>query len=229
MQPVPDSGDGNPPGFSAGNNWKSLKLTPLLAEQLSEWKTFMASPPKVFSSVPRNPKRAHGGGYPRHRPNVRMRLANRLQATALRTSWRVSLRQLSWVLRHSPCSGCFSGGRVRPCTSNSRTRCSTSSHARPLPPAEWVLHSLRHSSMSGHARRRLSVHARPNRPGVQAQLPGRLHASLLPHHVVQQRPEAQNVLLLGVCPVGHQPAHSIPYVSPLLQLAATCVSAATSP
>ena len=26
----PGFGDGNPPGFSAGNNWKSLKLNPLL-------------------------------------------------------------------------------------------------------------------------------------------------------------------------------------------------------
>ena len=85
-----------------------------------------------------------------------MRLANRLQATALRTSRRVSLRQFSCELRHRPVRGIVSGGSVSPCrssiaTSSSRTRLLTSSHVSPLPPAEWVFHSLRHSSMSGHA------------------------------------------------------------------------------
>ena len=38
MQPVPDSGDGNPPGFSAGNAGKSQKLTRLSPERTSEGK-----------------------------------------------------------------------------------------------------------------------------------------------------------------------------------------------
>ena len=57
MQPVTDSGDREPSRFLGGKQLEKPETDSIIAERPCERKGFGASPPEVFGSVPRNPKR----------------------------------------------------------------------------------------------------------------------------------------------------------------------------
>ena len=54
----PGFGGREPSRFLGGKQLEKPETESIIAEQLSGWKAFAAYPPKVFCSVPRNPKRA---------------------------------------------------------------------------------------------------------------------------------------------------------------------------
>ena len=163
MQPVPDSGDWNPPRFSAGKRGKSQKQDSVIAPLCPGVNGFEGHPSKhvnlVSDKVSQNPKLGCRRGYFRHRPRVTIlrtqRSATRF-ARALRRSRRALFRQSSWELRQRPVRGSVSGGRVRPCsssmaTSNSLIRSSRINPERPQRLPWCTSHNRRHSSTSGHA------------------------------------------------------------------------------
>ena len=56
----PGFGGREPSRFLGGKQLEKPETDSIIAEQLSVWKGFTASPPKVFCLVPENPKRALG-------------------------------------------------------------------------------------------------------------------------------------------------------------------------
>ena len=54
----PGFGGREPSRFLGTKQLEKPETDSIIAERLSGWKTFTASTPKVFCSVPRNPKRA---------------------------------------------------------------------------------------------------------------------------------------------------------------------------
>ena len=127
MQPVPDSGDGNPPGFSAGNAGKSQKqnsVIPAVSAGCQRFWGVLAQITYSHGTDRRQHRHTRKWGtsagwraYPRHSPRVKRRRSIFLLARALRVSRSASHRQANCPLRPKPRRGWVSGGRVSPCCS----------------------------------------------------------------------------------------------------------------